>query len=71
LRRRRFRLFKKIIAELKPPVKILDAGGTETFWEMMGLSDSDTVNVTVINTEEIAIRHQNFKFIQADTRRDG
>jgi len=36
LRRKRFGLFLQIGDQLKKPVKVLDAGGTESFWQQMG-----------------------------------
>lgn len=56
------------MADFKPPVKILDAGGTETFWEMMGLTDPAIVNVAIVNTEAMTTGLPAFKFIQADAR---
>lgn len=67
-RRKRFRLFLDIIDKLDKPVKILDAGGTESFWKMMGLTHPAKVNITIINTEEIAVSLPGFRFIKCDAR---
>jgi len=37
-RRRRFAFFEKFISLLPRPVKILDVGGTENYWQQMGIS---------------------------------
>jgi hypothetical protein len=67
-RRKRFRLFLGLISGMKKPVKILDAGGTESFWKMMGLTSQDEVNVIIANTEIIRTTLPNFKFIKCDAR---
>ena len=36
LRGKRFRLFEQSIAPLEKPLRILDVGGTESFWQAMG-----------------------------------
>ncbi len=48
LRRKRFRLFVQLIEGIEKPVKILDVGGTASFWEQMGFGskeDLQTQNV--------------------------
>ena len=49
LRRRRFGVFLKLLDALPRPVSILDVGGTESFWQMMGLGDDADVEVTLLN----------------------
>ncbi len=36
MRERRFRLFRELIAGMPRPLRIIDVGGTESFWEQMG-----------------------------------
>ncbi len=48
-----------------PPVKILDLGGTQEFWENMGLI-SDKILVTIINKEQISATYENFIAIRKD-----
>jgi hypothetical protein len=67
-RRRRFAIFERLIAPLARPVKILDAGGTESFWETMGLTDPNDVEVLLLNTAEHTTRHPNFRSIAGDAR---
>src|SRR4030095_8489517 len=67
-RRKRFTLFTKMLNDFKPPVKILDVGGTEIFWKMMGLTAADTVNITIVNTDKEAVSLPNFRFIECDAR---
>jgi hypothetical protein len=49
LRRRRFGRFLELLDPLPRPVSILDVGGTETFWQMMGLDEQTGVDVTLLN----------------------
>jgi SAM-dependent methyltransferase len=66
-RRKRFYLFNQLIKKHKSPVKIIDLGGTQEFWENMGLV-SDNVDVTIINVDTITVRYPNFRFIQMDVK---
>lgn len=49
LRRRRFRWFRELLDPMPRPVTLLDVGGTEWFWRMMGvMPDADTA-ITLLN----------------------
>ena len=41
MRKRRIALFKSLISPLTRPLNILDVGGTQAFWELMGLTKED------------------------------
>jgi ubiquinone/menaquinone biosynthesis C-methylase UbiE len=45
------------------PVRILDIGGTQIFWEMMGFSDTSGVHITLLNLHPIVISRENFSSI--------
>jgi SAM-dependent methyltransferase len=45
LRRKRFHLFLLIADDIKRPVKVLDAGGTETFWQQMGYTNDPSSTI--------------------------
>jgi hypothetical protein len=49
-RKRRFALFQSLIAGLPRPLHILDVGGTQAFWELMGFIQDD-IHLTILNTE--------------------
>jgi len=49
LRRRRFGRFLQLLERLPRPVRILDVGGTETFWQMMGVDELQAVTITLLN----------------------
>jgi hypothetical protein len=51
LRERRFALFRSLLAQLTPPFRILDVGGTPTFWQLRGADIPGSPAVTVLNLE--------------------
>ncbi len=65
-RRRRFAAFLKLIEDCPRPVRVLDVGGTEEFWRMMGLSESADVQVTLVNILPVATTLPNFTSVVAD-----
>ena len=66
MRRRRFDLFLDLVKDLPRPMRILDLGGRQKFWEVMGFSDSSDVHITVANVEPVDARSENFTSLQAD-----
>src|SRR4051812_22639392 len=59
LRARRFRLFEQLVAELPRPLRIIDVGGTNEFWEQRGWDGRDDVSVTLVNLDAPERRHEN------------
>jgi Methyltransferase domain len=51
LRERRFALFRSLIGRLDPPVRVLDVGGTPTFWRLRGQDLPGNPSVVVLNLE--------------------
>ena len=49
LRRRRFMLFRRLLDSLPRPVRLLDVGGTQFFWEMMGFQGDQDLDITMLN----------------------
>ena len=49
LRRRRFVLFRALLERLPRPVRLLDVGGTQFFWEMMGFQGDQGLEITMLN----------------------
>ena len=49
LRRTRFSLFKRLLSGLEGPIRILDIGGTHSFWDQMGFSSTCEGSITVLN----------------------
>ena len=42
-------LFRTLLGQLEPPVRILDVGGTPTFWELRGRDLPNDPSVVVLN----------------------
>ncbi len=66
LRARRFRQFEALTARMPRPLRILDVGGTNEFWEnrgWAGLSDIQIISLNHVPNEQ---RHENIKAISGD-----
>ncbi len=66
LRRRRFARFQSLLAELEHPVRILDVGGTETFWQNMRVETSDSISVVLLNLDVTAPTSSTFSVARGD-----
>jgi 2-polyprenyl-3-methyl-5-hydroxy-6-metoxy-1,4-benzoquinol methylase len=70
LRRKRFNLFLEIldaVPETTPrPIRILDIGGTQRFWEVMGFTAQDNIQITLLNLEPQQIDHENLSSLVGD-----
>lgn len=64
-RSRRFEAFEQLFAGvgdgLGRPVKILDVGGTNSFWEQRGWSEREDVQITTANLEKEEKKHANIE----------
>lgn len=47
-RSKRFEFFKSLLNKLPKPIKILDIGGTQAFWESMNFIEPD-IEITLLN----------------------
>jgi SAM-dependent methyltransferase len=68
-RLKRFQYFINFLEGLPRPVKILDAGGTQNFWEKMKFTSPDKAEITILNNELITVTLPNFRYIWGDIRR--
>lgn len=68
-RRKRFSFFLSLLSRLERPVRILDIGGTESYWKMMGLNADDDIHVTLLNLEHEDITLPNMKSLVGDARK--
>jgi len=71
LRRKRFRHFRSLIATLPRPIRVLDVGGTEAFWEQMGFYGAPGVEIVLLNRSKIPVTHSGFKSLVGDARNMG
>jgi hypothetical protein len=66
LRARRFGLFEALIAPMTRPLRILDIGGTNDFWEQRGWAGRTDVEIFSLNLVAEPQRHENIKSISGD-----
>ncbi len=65
-RRRRFRLFLNLIEALMPPISILDVGGEQRFWEVMGVAQDERFQIVLLNIELQPVNRPNFISLAGD-----
>jgi hypothetical protein len=66
LRERRFRLFDRLAATLPRPLRIIDLGGTNEYWERRGWAGRDDVEITLVNLGPQERRHENLHPVIGD-----
>jgi methyltransferase family protein len=59
LRARRFELFERLVATMPRPLRIIDVGGTDDFWEQRGWAERDDVQITLVNLDAPEQRFEN------------
>jgi Methyltransferase domain len=59
LRARRFRQFEKLTTPLPRPLRILDVGGTNDYWQQRGWAGRDDVQIFSLNLVAEQKRHDN------------
>ncbi len=67
-RAKRFAFFKALLDSTYKgrPVRILDIGGTESYWERMQFTEQDNVQITLLNLQAVPVNHKNFTSIAGD-----
>jgi hypothetical protein len=68
LRQKRSAFFEQLIAPLVKPLRVLDVGGTEEFWQSLGYGNRDDVWVTLLNLTATATSSPQFVSIAGDAR---
>ena len=68
LRRKRFALFESLLRAVPTPLRILDVGGTQSFWEVMAFTAGERVEVTILNTTRPAVSLPHFTGVAGDAR---
>jgi hypothetical protein len=66
LRTKRFHLFESLVASLPPPVRLLDVGGTNQFWEQRGWSARGDIEIVTLNLTAEEQLHKNIKPVAGD-----
>lgn len=67
-RKERLAIFFDFIEDLPAPVKILDVGGTESFWEMAELAGNEKYQITILNIREEETKYPNLKSVRGDAK---
>jgi hypothetical protein len=65
-RRQRLKLFLEMTAALPRPVTILDVGGEQRFWEVMGLAGNPEYHITLLNTTPQPVTFANLRGLNGD-----
>jgi Methyltransferase domain len=68
LRGKRFAFFEQLIAPLVKPLRVLDVGGTEDFWQSLGYGNRDDMWVTLLNVTACSTSSPQFVSIAGDAR---
>lgn len=65
-RKKRFEFFTNKLNELEKPLKILDVGGTQSFWDRMGFEEHPGIEIYLLNLKHQEVRGSSFKSIVGD-----
>lgn len=67
-RAKRFEFFTTLLqrVESNKPLRILDLGGYEFYWENMGYLGDENVHFTLLNLEKEVTKHKNFTSVVGD-----
>jgi methyltransferase family protein len=66
MRAKRFELFETLVASIPKPIRIIDVGGTQGFWENRGWAGREDVEVTLVNLTAEPSRHKNILACEGD-----
>ena len=69
LRLKRFAIFTSLVAKLQRPVRILDIGGTQNFWEVMGVKLGDGISVELLNLQKEPVSLPGMTSVAGDARK--
>lgn len=67
-RQKNFNIFKDLFSRLSKPLRILDIGGTQEYWEKMNFSREEGVEITLLNVYNSEVHFPNFNSIAGDAR---
>jgi hypothetical protein len=67
-RRKRLAHLLEVIDAAPKPLRILDVGGTDSFWKTMDLADRDDLQFTVLNIFPAETPDERFQWIVGDAR---
>ena len=62
-------MFLKLLRQVPPPVRLLDVGGSERFWQLMPLGGVQELHITILNTAIFKPTVKNITSVVGDARR--
>lgn len=68
MRRRRFAFFLSLLKGVARPVRILDVGGEQQFWDIMGHVNLPDVHITLLKLRAQPVSAPNFASVAGDAR---
>lgn len=68
MRRARFAFFMSLLPAIPRPVSVLDIGGTQQFWNLMGDDLLDGIEVTLVNLDPQVTTAPGFRSVIGDAR---
>lgn len=68
-RKKRFTLFESLASSLPRPLRILDVGGTEKFWEEVGFKGQEGIEILLLNVSMVEPHYPGFRSTVGDARK--
>jgi 2-polyprenyl-3-methyl-5-hydroxy-6-metoxy-1,4-benzoquinol methylase len=68
MRRARFALFLSLLRTVEKPVRVLDIGGTQAFWNLMSEGEDLDADVTLLNLNHQPVTSSRFTSASGDAR---
>ena len=68
MRRQRFAFFLSLLENVRRPLTILDVGGTQQFWDMMGRDRLPGARITLLNVAAQPVTGEGFESVAGDAR---
>jgi hypothetical protein len=56
-------LFRSMVSRLPKPITILDLGGEQSFWEVMGLAGDSDYRIVILNVLPLEVRFSNLSVV--------
>lgn len=64
-RKRRFKFFNDLLNSVRKPVRVLDVGGTQAYWDSMGFSNKN-IHITLLNLQTTKVTSDSFTSVIGD-----
>jgi SAM-dependent methyltransferase len=68
MRKRRFAFFLSLLESVDRPLTILDVGGTQQFWDIMGRDSLTGAQITLLNVTAQPVSGDDFESVAGDAR---